>query len=248
MTDRTLEWRVEEVCLNTWPALREVLVGGWLLRFSEGLTRRANSANALGALADIDPSDCEALYRRLGQPAIFRVLTLLDPSIDQQLERRGYTAEGESCVLYNDLDSFEAAADPQVQLLMEPSVEWFAAMATLQEHTDEQARTYRKIVGRLAIPAAFASLSVEGDLVAAAFGAMHRGLLCYESVVTSGQRRRQGYGRRVVRALAAWAKEAGASAACLQVEAGNVRARALYDAMGLKTELYRYHYRREPRD
>jgi hypothetical protein len=78
MTDRTLEWRVEEVCLNTWPALREVLVGGWLLRFSEGLTRRANSANALGALADIDPSDCEALYRRLGQPAIFRVLTLLD--------------------------------------------------------------------------------------------------------------------------------------------------------------------------
>ena len=248
MTDRTLEWRVEEVCLNAWPALREVLLGGWVLRFSEELTRRANSANALGALADAHSSDCEALYRRLGQPAIFRMSTLLDPSIDQQLEGRGYTAEGESCVLYGDLDAVEAAADPQVQLLTKPSVEWFAAMATLQEHTDEQARTYRKIVGRLAVPAAFASLSVEGGVVAAAFGAIHRGLLCYESVVTSGQRRRQGYGRRIVMALTAWAKENGANAACLQVEARNIPARALYDAMGLKRELYRYHYRREPRD
>jgi len=248
MADHALEWRAEEVYLNAWPPLREVLLGGWLLRVSEGLTRRANSANALGALPDIYPDDGEAFYRRLGQPTIFRVLTLLDPSIDEQLERRGYTAEGESCVLYGVLDAVETAADPAVQLLMNPSVEWFAAMATLQGYTCEQARTYRKIVGRLAIPAAFASLSVEGEIVAAAFGAIHRGLFCYESVVTDGRRRRQGYGRRIVRALAAWAKENGASAACLEVEAGNLPARALYDAMGLKRELYRYHYRREPRD
>ena len=47
-------------------------------------------------------------------------------------------------------------------------------------------------------------------------------------------------------ALTAWAKEEGASGACLEVEAGNLPARTLYDALGFKTELYRYHYRREP--
>jgi N-acetylglutamate synthase len=246
--ESSLEWRVEEVCLNAWPALREVVLGGWLVRFGEGLTRRANSANALSPVALADPRECEALYRRLGQPTIFRVLTLLDPSVDEQLKRLGYTREGESCVLYGDLGGIDAMADPEARLLTQPSPEWFAAMAELQGHTGKQARTYQKIVGQLAIPAAFALLSAEGETVALGYGALHRGMLCYESIITGGRRRRQGYGRRIVSALAAWAIDNGATAACLEVEAGNLLARALYDAIGLKRELYRYHYRREPHD
>jgi ribosomal protein S18 acetylase RimI-like enzyme len=48
--------------------------------------------------------------------------------------------------------------------------------------------------------------------------------------------------------LAAWAKDQGAEGACLEVEAHNTPALALYDGVGLKTDLYRYHYRREPKD
>ena len=67
MTPASLTWRVEETCLNAWPALRQVWFDGWVLRFSDGLTRRANSANPLQA--DYDRIDalipaCEALYRR----------------------------------------------------------------------------------------------------------------------------------------------------------------------------------------
>ncbi len=121
-------------------------------------------------------------------------------------------------------------------------------MAALQNHSSEQAATYRRIVGRLAIPAAFAALSDEGGALALAYGALHNGLLCYESVITDRHRRRQGWGRRIVTTLAAWARDEGAVGACLQVEAGNASARALYDAIGLKKELYRYHFRREPAD
>ena len=86
----------------------------------------------------------------------------------------------------------------------------------------------------------------EGETVALAYGALHNGLLCYESVISDTGRRRRGYGRRIITALAGWAKEQRAVGACLEVEASNAPARALYDAVGLKRELYRYHYRREP--
>ena len=112
----------------------------------------------------------------------------------------------------------------------------------------EQRRIYRRIVGSIAIPAAFAALVIDGGIVALALGAIHDRLLCYESVVTDPRRQRRGYGRRVIASLAAWAKGQGAEGACLEVEMRNAPALALYDAIGLKTELYRYHYRREPRE
>ena len=119
-------------------------------------------------------------------------------------------------------------------------------MATLQNHTIEQAAIYRRIVGQVIAPSAFAALLVDCEVVALAYGAMHRALLCYESVITRQDRLRRGYARRIVAALAAWAKENRARGACLQVESGNAAARALYDAAGLTQELYCYHYRREP--
>jgi GNAT superfamily N-acetyltransferase len=245
MPERALEWRVEETCLNAWPALREVLFDGWVLRFSAGLTRRANSANPLRPVSQVNLRACEALYRRAGLPTIIRMLSLIDPVLDDRLAEAGYTAEGQSCVLYAPIEGVKAAGDPDVRLLDQPTQEWFAAMAALQNHSSEQAATYRRIVGRLAIPAAFAALSDEGGIVALAYGALHNGLLCYGSVITDHARRRRGWGRRIVKALAAWARDQGAVGVCLEVEAHNASARALYDAVGLKTELYRYHYRRE---
>ena len=242
-----LAWQVEETCLNAWPALREVLLDGWLLRFSNGLTRRANSANPLRPVAHADIAACEALYRRLGLPTIFRVLTLIDPSVEEGLAAAGYTSEGESCVLYGSIGEIETERDPEVQLSSEAAPEWFAAMAALQQYTEDQAATYRGIVGQVAVPTAFAALSAGGEVVALAYCAIHKRLLCYESVITDNRRRRHGYGRRIVTTLAAWAKENGVRGACLEVEAGNLPARRLYDAIGLKRELYRYHYRREPR-
>jgi GNAT superfamily N-acetyltransferase len=246
MAKPALEWRVEEACLNAWPALREVLLDGWLLRFSGGLTRRANSANPLRPASHADRRACETLYRRLGLPTIFRVLSLIDPLVDERLARAGYIGEGESCALYGPIEDIAAARDPRVRLLNRPTPEWFAAMAVLQNHSSEQAAIYRQIVGQLAIPAAFAALSDGGIIVALAYGALHNGFLCYESVITDSRRRRQGWGRRIIHALAAWARDRGAVGACLEVEARNAPARALYHAAGLKKELYRYHYRREP--
>ena len=248
MTDDGLAWRVEATCFNAFPSLKQAILDGWLLRFSNGVSRRANSANPLhagyaGPGAVIER--IEAIYRGQGQPTIFRVPSFL-AGIDEPLATRGYGSEAETCVIYGAMDAVAAAADPGVELSATPRAEWLAAMAALQRHTETHRRVYRRIVGAVAVPAAFAGLRIDGDLAALAYGTVGDGLLCYESVITDPGRRRQGLAWRVLASLAAWGREQGARGVCLQVEAGNAPGRALYDRFGLTTELYRYHYMRQP--
>lgn len=247
MECNAIAWRVEEACLNAWPALREVLFGGWALRLG-GLTRRANSANPLGferADADALIAGCEALYSHNRQPTIFRLPSLIGLGMDEHLAARGYSSEGLSLVLYAEIGAIPPAPDPMVRLSPRPTREWLAAMAALQGHTKPQAVLYRGIVGALAIPAAFAALVDDGSIVALAFGGVHNAMICYELVVADPQLRRRGYAQRVISTLAGWAQEQGALAACLEVEAANTPAVALYQRLGFR-EIYRYHYRRQP--
>jgi GNAT superfamily N-acetyltransferase len=144
------------------------------------------------------------------------------------------------------MDGLAARADPEVELSPHAGADWLAAMGTLQGHNAEQRVTYRRIVRAVAVPAAFAGLRIDGRIVALAYGAVSNGLLCYESVVTDPRRRRQGLSRRIVAALADWAGQQGADGACLQVVADNAPALALYEAFGLKTDLYGYRYWRAP--
>lgn len=248
MLPRDLNWRIEETCFNAFPSLKQVLFGRWLMRFAAGVSRRSNSVNPLAPeCPDIAAALAlaERVYRAHGQAVIFRLPSIADPELDRELAARGYTREGDTCVLHGALSDVAAAADPEVRLLPAPEAEWLAAMSGLQGHGLAQAETYRRIVQAIAIPARFALLAVDGAPAALAYGAVHDGLLCYESVITDPQRRRQGLSRRIIGRLAAWAREQGAHGVCLQVEAGNTPARALYAGVGMR-EFYRYHYRREP--
>ena len=243
-----LAWRVEETCRNAWPALRQVWFDGWALHFSGGLTRRANSANPLGVDCpepDAVIAGCEALYGHHRQPTIFRLPSLIEPAIDARLAALGYRSEGLSLVLCGDIGDLSARRDPAVSLLARPGSEWLKAMAGLQGRTVTEADLYRRIVESVAVPAAFAALVDDGGLAALGYAAHHDGLICYQSLATDPARRRRGYARRIIASLAGWAADRGATGACLEVEAGNAPARALYAALGFE-ELYRYHYRRQP--
>ena len=247
-----LAWAVEEACINGFPALHTALLRGWLLRFSGGSRRTANSATPLaGFSGDSDAliGECETFYRRIGQPAILRIPSFLDPAVDGALAGRGYTREAESCVIHGPIGPVAAAAGlppAEVRLYDQPAPEWFAAMARLQGQTAEQHVVYRQILRSLLLPAAFAEATQGGETVAMAFAVLHRGLVCYESVVTDTSHRRQGHARRVLAALGNWAQRHGATGACLQVEADNTAGRTLYRAIGMTTELHRYQYRRQP--
>jgi len=248
--EKPLEWRVEETCTKAWPALREVPLGDWVLRMAPGVSRRANSLNPLRAGAgDIDATIAAAgpLLAEHGQPMLFRVLTpLLDPGVERRLAALGFSAEGETATLYADIAGMTPAHDPDIVIRTRPDPEWLAAMYAMQQRDSAQRTVYARIVSSLAVPAAFASLAVDGRIVSAAFAAMHDRLLCIESVVTDSDHRGRGLARRMLGGLFAWGTARDIEGVCLQVEADNTPAIWLYHRLGMKTELYRYHYRRAP--
>jgi GNAT superfamily N-acetyltransferase len=249
MPKRTLDWRIEEACHNAWPAVRQVWLGDWLLRFAPGVSRRANSASPLRAEAgDVDAlvAAGTVMFRSQGLPLLVRVLTLLDPAVDRRLDRLGFTAEGESCVLYGDLGDVVRARDPVVEISPRPAPDWLAEMSAVRGHNAAEAAIYRRIVESIVVPAAFMALRAEGKIAAFAFGVLHEGLLCCESVITGAEHRGRGYSRRLMAAMFDWAAAQGMSGVCLQVEATNEAALALYRSLGLTTERFRYHYRRAP--
>jgi N-acetylglutamate synthase len=245
-----LALRVEEACLKGWPALHEVWLDGWLLRFAEGHTRRANSVNPLrrGSRERREKiAECEAAYRAQGLPVIFRISALAEHGLDEMLEALGYgPPEDETCVIYRPLEGGEIDGGDVYVCENAPDQEWLDAQARCTGSGETARRVQRKILQALSVPAVFAAArGPDGSLASLAFGAVHDKLVCLNLVVTDPASRRRGLSRCAVAAVLSWARDcAGAEGACLPVGAANLPARALYQQLGFNTELYRYHYRR----
>ena len=135
-------WRVEEACFNAFPALKHVILEGWLLRFSEGQPRRTNNsvspmrADCANVAAVIDA--IESVYQRNGVPTLFRVPAFMAEACDASLAAHGYSREEDSCVIYGDIAAVGAVPDAQVELSPSANIEWLAAMGDLQGYSQEQ--------------------------------------------------------------------------------------------------------------
>ncbi|MBI2255982.1 MAG: GNAT family N-acetyltransferase [Proteobacteria bacterium] len=243
-----LNWRAERVCHLAWPSLREEIQGDWVFRFSNGLSRRGNSANPLrptagnvGAML----SAAAAAFPREGLAVLVRVPALLDAAIEQELAARQFAPEGETLTLYCDLPPMQMRRDPDVAITPAPSEDWLRRMWDMKALSEKDRATYRTIVAALEIPCGFMALKIGGATVAMGFAAIHDRLLCIESLITDPARRGQGHAKRLVGAMLAWGIDQGVEGACLQVAADNEPARRLYRNMGFLLELYRYRYWRQ---
>ena len=232
MPDIALVQALEERSFNAWPARQTVLHGGWQFRLAGGFTKRANSANATlaGAAFAGVRSAAEALYARQGLPAIFRISPLAAPQADAELAQAGYTLADPSLVLRAPLDC--AAADADVEVAATSSDAWLDGLAIANGVPQEQHPAHHAMVRRIALPAGFATLRLQGEAVAFGLGVVERGAIGLYDLVVAPAHRGQGHGRRLVRALAHWGRQSNAGWVYLQVSEQNTAARTLYTALG----------------
>ncbi|WP_446483096.1 GNAT family N-acetyltransferase [Cohnella xylanilytica] len=241
--------RIEELTLNAWPALRHVHVDGWLVRLSEGYTKRSNSVQALREIPD--PSDiqdriaaCERVYAEAGLPTIFKLTPFSRPaSLDSVLEQLGYAVVEPSHVLVRSLARLPPSSWPgEATGRSAATDEWLEHVAAWNSYSDKNLATARKLLAEPYPSKRFFALYRGGEAVACGMGAVERGYVGLYDIVTNPDCRNQGVGEQLLLHILNWARTSGAHSAYLQVVRKNAPANRLYAKLGFEP-LYSYWYR-----
>lgn len=237
---------VEERSFNAWPALEIAVLNGWILRFAEGYSKRANSANALApttAFADMLPL-VETLYRRHGLRPCVRLTPLAGPDPGPILDDRGWRVVDASMVMTAPLPR-GGSVEEAVTLRPAPDAAWIDGFAQASARADLRRDTLARMLAAIRPEAVFATLAVDGEPTAYGMAVLERGMVGLFDIATHAAHRRLEHARRVTEALMAWGRRKGAMQAYLQVTRANGAALPLYTALGFRP-LYDYDYRVAP--
>ena len=233
---------LERAALNAVPAPRVAWEGGFVLRAFLGGTGRANAACSLDPREDpgleARIARIEAHYARLGLPCRFRSTPLDPPGLVPLLLNRGYE-EAEGAVVMQA--ALPPAEDPAALWLAGPEPEWLSVLATVEYQGAARRAEKEGTVSLLARPATWLVLREVGSATACGHAVADGDLCGLFDLAVRPEHRRQGWGRRLLGALAGWGAGQGAAACWLQVAPGNTDARRIYTAAGFE-EAYRYRY------
>jgi N-acetylglutamate synthase len=242
MGDLDLIAAIEDASYRSWPAREKVVYDGWQLRYADGFSRRGNALLPIGRSSiglDEKLDHCRDWFAARGQDLVVRCTPLCEPGIDDELDRRGFSTEGETHVMIVPLRGTEHAGVPEYTI----SPEWWDTMAMLWDIGPHSRVGWRAIIERISLPTAHVLLWADDAAVAAGLGVLDGPWLGLFELVVRSDRRRHGHGRDMARQLLEWGASRGASHAYLQVVGGNEPARALYENLGFR-DLYTYWYRR----
>ncbi|GAA0623241.1 GNAT family N-acetyltransferase [Kribbella sandramycini] len=222
------------------PAATTTYLGEWLLRASAGWTGRGNSVLPAG-----DPglptaeavAQVEAFYAGHGLPA--QALVRLGTPIAAELQTLGWVdarpAESDVLVMHTTLDHVNAVPEYDIFIQDRPDDAWYAAAF------DGPVPAVAPTVLESAPKAVFASITVDGQLVAVGRGAMTGHWLGVDAVRVLPAYRGRRLAAAVVQGLARWAGTQGGRRTYLEVLESNEAAVTAYRRLGY-AEAYRYRY------
>ena len=242
---------VERASLRAWPAIVEMSLATWLLRFSDGYTRRVNCATPYGpatsSLAD-EVFAAETISREHGLPPIFRLAEPWSgPEIDFFLEQRCYERADLTHVLALDLLNRAVAGSHAEIWQARDLTQWMSGYARAAGQEQEHQSAHRRIVEAATGTRLYVCAGPKEDPEGCCLGILDGEMLGLFDLAVRPHRRRQGLGTALVCQLLYLATHRGARYAYLQVTDGNSAARRLYDRIGFRP-LYRYWYRQHGRD
>jgi N-acetylglutamate synthase len=236
--DRPLLLAIERAGVRAWPALETELISGWLWRYANGGSQRANSVSALefsGGDLGAAITEAERRYRERGAAPQFQISDICAPAaLPGLLHQRGYGARDRCTTLIRPVPGIaEVGAEiPGFEIHNRATPEWTACYTSVI--TPDRRRTAPSILARVPEGAAFCAVRRGGQIVATALGVTHGGVTIAECVATRAEVRGQGAAAAVMRGLAHWGAGQGARTIALQAVEHNAPAQALYRSLGYR--------------
>ncbi len=249
----------EQLSFNTHPCLMEEVYDGWLLRFAEGYTKRANSVSVIGKSTlslEEKITYCEGKYAEHKLPAVFKIAPMAS-ELDRILEERGYSAVDKTNVMTVDLTKQVKSAEKGKELKLPAAFVQGDVFVTVDEKITEAWQYYyftfnkvlmtyvptaKKMQAKITNQVLCGTVYVDKKAVACGLGVMERGYVGLLDIVVKEEYRGCGFGKVLCQALLEKAKEKGATAGYLQVVDSNEVAKRLYRGLGFE-DVYSYWYR-----
>ncbi len=234
----------EEMSMNAWPALSTIHYDGWIMRFADGVTRRANSINPIySSSKNIDKKIdfCHDIYQNSGQKTIYKITPLsLEENIDAVLESKNYKKEAITSMKSIDLEEISLSNSVDINNIF--SDNWLLRFMKFINADKSKFDIYKSIFKNIKMKTCYIDFIKDGNYVGCGLGVLEDDYIGIFDVVVDDHMRNRGYGRTIVESIMCWGFRNGAKHAYLQCMIDNLSAQHLYKKIGFK-EKYQYWYR-----
>ncbi|UCG02310.1 MAG: GNAT family N-acetyltransferase [Candidatus Heimdallarchaeota archaeon] len=241
---------VQEIANNCWPAKEYFFLNGWILRFTDGATSRANSVLLLyyfGSHLEEDISLVEKTYQIHNLPTKFMLHDYYAPSeLKSKLMTLNYQIDPIVDIMGNKIDNLHQISSSKeynyINYTDKPK-EWSEAFIRLETNRSfEEKRGILGIMDRIIFPKKEYFAATTGNrIVGIVLGVVERHYLGIMDLIVDPNYRRQGIATSLLNMVVEWARECGCNHIFLQVVRENHSAVSLYRKMNFK-RLYSYFY------
>ncbi len=249
---RSLINHLEEMAINAFPSIKTELYDGWLLRFSNGYTFRANCINPLfesNLDLNIKVSYCENKYFSQGLPTVYKMTETSPPNLDEHLSKLGYQIRKQVDIMTLKLIRGKVPAYAE-EVDTSETIEdfWIDRLLELNGIKEELKKSTAKMMLTNIPNRTFcAYIKKNNSIVGCGLGVLERNYIGLFDIYVDASYRNQGFGKNLCLAIINAGIADGATDAYLQVVSCNAAAIKLYEKLGF-ARLYSYWYRVKEND
>ena len=193
---------IEELSINALPSLETMIYDGWLIRFSNGFSKRSNSINPL-YLSNIKLEHkiarCEQLFKERNYPIIYKMTSSdLESDLDILLEEKDYKQIDITNVLLLNLNKVPSTSSENIIVYKYLEKEWLLDFCKLSNIDYKNTDILRVMLGSIIPSKYYISLLLDGETIACGLGVLEDHFMGLFNIIVDLKYRGKGYGRELL--------------------------------------------------